>query len=971
MIGGAALASLVSASAHAQDAAPAATGVQEVVITGSRIRQPNLTSTSPVTSISAQEIQFEGAQRTEDLLNRLPQVFASQASTVSNGSNGTATVDLRGLGANRTLVLVDGRRLVPGDPENPVADINMIPAAMIERIDVLTGGASATYGADAVAGVVNFILKKNFEGVEIDANHSFYDHDNGNSYLEGILKADQAANPAQFQNPKSNYVGGGSTDINIVVGASSPDGKGNATAYMGYRQTEPILESNYDYSACTLAHQGAGVRCGGSGTTAPTHFYPNNGNSQDLIIDSKTGLLRNYNSGTDAFNYGPYNYYQRNDTRYTGGYSAHYQVNEHADVYSQFMFMSDSTTAQIAPSGVFTAQVNLSCNNPMLTQDEVTQLCNHNFANYNPATNSVLTYIAHRNVEGGPRQDNEHHDQFRFVVGSRGDLDKTWSYDVYGEYGQTDYSENYQNDMSVTRQQNALNVISVNGVLECASAAARSQGCVPYNIFQLGGVTQAALNYIDTPGYKSGFTTEQVVSGAVTGKLGNYGVKSPWANDGVSLVIGAEYRREGLHLGVDSEYSTGDLAGQGGATNGSDGAYDVKEFFLETRMPIVSDKPFIKDLSLDGAYRRSDYSSVGTTDTFKLEANWTPIRDIRFRGGYNRAVRAPSILELYSTQSVALDGTTDPCAGALNTISQAQQAACLKYDPYFKANPSRLGQVAANSANQYNGLTGGNPNLAPEKADTVTIGTVVTPRFLPGFDLTVDYYSISITGEIGGIGADNILADCYSTGEYCNLIHRAANGSLWLSPSGYVIDTNQNIGSVTTRGVDFIANYRLGLEKVGLKHFGSLAFNLVGTDTLNFGNSSAAAAAGSGGCVGLFGPSCGIPHPAWKSNFRVTWYTPWKIDASVQWRYIGGVRLDSGATGLIDSTIPAYNYFDLTAAYKLTPKITLRAGVNNLFDKDPPIIPGDLSTAQNNGNTAPGVYDALGRYIFTSLVAKF
>lgn len=969
MIGGVALAALGAVSAHAQDAAPSSTSVQEVVVTGSRIKQPNLTSTAPVTSISSQEIQFEGAQRTEDLLNRLPQVFAAQASTVSNGSNGTATVDLRGLGSNRTLVLIDGRRLVPGDPSNPVADINMIPAALIERVDVLTGGASATYGADAVAGVVNFILKKNFEGVEITVNHSFYDHDNGNGYVEGILNAKAAINPAQFNNPASNYTGGGSTDIQILVGASSPDGKGNATAYMGYRQTEPILENNYDYSACTLAHSGKGVACGGSGTTSPAHFYPNNGNSTQLELDSKTGLLRNYTSSTDSFNYGPFNYYQRNDTRYTGGYTAHYQINDHIDAYSQFNFMSDTTTAQIAPSGLFSIQVNLSCSNPMLTAQEVTNLCNPAFANYKPNTNSVLTYIGRRNAEGGGRQDNEHHDQFRFVIGARGSIDDTWSYDVYGQYGQTNYDENYQNDMSVARQQLALNVITgPGGVLECASAAARAQGCVPYNIFVNGGVTQAALNYLQTPGYKSGKTTEQVVSAQVVGKLGNYGIRSPWAKDGVGIALGAEYRREGLFLGVDSEFATGDLAGQGGATHGQAGAYNVKEVFLEARIPVISDQPFMKDVSLDTAYRRSDYSSSGTTDTYKFEANWTPINDIRFRGGFNRAVRAPNIIELFAAQNVQLDGTIDPCAG---TPSAAQAAACVKYDPYFIANPGKIGNVSANPANQYNGLTGGNPHLAPEVADTTTIGTVVTPHFVPGFDLTVDYYSISVNNEIGGLGANNILLDCYSSGQYCNLIHRSANGSLYLNNGGYVIDTNQNTGSLTTKGIDFVANYRLPLSRVGLDHFGTMGFQLIGTDTLSFGNASVAKGAGSSGCVGLFGPQCGIPHPAWKSNVRVTWYTPWKIDASIQWRYIDSVKLDSGNTGYIDSVIPAYSYIDLTASYKLTPKITLRAGVNNLFDKDPPIIPGDLGTAQNNGNTAPGVYDSLGRYIFTSLIAKF
>jgi iron complex outermembrane receptor protein len=981
------------ASAQAQQASDQGTQVKEVVVTGSRIRQPNLTATSPVTSVGANEVKFEGTQRTEDLVNNLPQVFASQSSTVSNGSSGTATVDLRGLGTVRTLVLVDGRRLVPGDPSTPVADLNMIPAAMIERVDVLTGGASATYGADAVAGVVNFILKKNFEGIQIDANHSFVEHDNGDSFTQGLLNKGHATNPAQFNNPPGNYVGGGSTDINITMGASSPDGKGNVTAYLGYRQTEPVLESHYDYSACTLSNptsHGSPApgkpSCGGSGTTAPTHFLPNNGNSTPKIVDSKTGLLRTYNGSTDAFNFGPINYFQRNDTRYTGGYSAHYQVNNHFDAYSQFMFMDDQTTAQIAPSGAFGVQVAVPCNgsNPMYTADEIAQLCNPSFANYNSATNTSLTYILRRNVEGGPRQDNLHHTSFREVIGARGDIDDTWSYDVYGQYGQTNYSENYQNDMSVAREQEALNVVNNGGVWSCANPAAVAQGCAPWNIFVPGnghvaatpqqGVTQAALTYLETPGFKSAVTSEQVVSGAFTGKLGNYGVQSPWAKEGVGVAIGGEYRRETLDYKVDSEFSTGDLAGQGGPTLPVSGAYSVKEMFLEARIPLISDRQFIQDLSLDTGYRRSDYTSSGTTDTYKIEGNWTPIHDLRFRMGFNRAVRAPNILELYSPQSPGLDGVTDPCAGT------NPNAGC-KYDPYFVANPGKLGlgTIQPNSANQYNGLYSGNANLKPEKADTFTLGTVITPRFIPGFSMTVDYYDIRVHQVIGNIGADNILNACYSTGasQFCNLIHRAANGSLWISPTGYVVDGTVNSGLLSTRGLDFQADYRLPLSKFGLENLGHLDFNFVGSDMMMMKHDPVTnSTIGEYDCVGKFGPACSASgfagiYPEWRHKLRMTWVTPWKVDASLQWRYIGGTSLDIPKTQWVDTTLPAYNYFDLSADWRVRDNVTLRIGVNNLLDKDPPLIPGQLSTTLNNGNTAPGTYDALGRYIFTGLTATF
>lgn len=984
MIGGVAFAALAALPAYAQDASnSSAATVKEVVVTGSRIRQPNLTATSPVTSVNANEAKLEGTQRTEDLVNNLPQVMASQGSSVSNAATGTATVDLRGLGVNRTLVLVDGRRLVPGDPAVPVADLNMIPASMIERVDVLTGGASATYGADAVAGVVNFILKKNFEGVQIDVNHSFADHDNGNSYVEGLLNQRHAENATQFNNPAGNFVGGGSTDINITVGASSPDGKGNITAYMGYRQTEPILETHYDYAACALNNRtdGAGNAipgkplCGGSEATSPTVFLPNNGTkSVDQIIDSKSGLLRPYQS-SDGFNYGPYNYFQRNDTRYTGGYSGHYQVNSHIDVYGQFMFMDDQTTAQIAPSGAFGVQISVPCDgsNPLVTADEVNALCNGTNTKGQPYANVVngqaLAYVYHRNVEGGPRQDNLHHTEFRQVIGAKGDINDTWSYDVYGQYGQTNYAENYRNDMSILRQQNALNVVNGANGPQCASAAAVAQGCVPWNIFQNGGVTQAALNYLETPGFKSAITTEQVVSGALTGKLGDYGVKSPWANEGVGIAIGGEYRRETLDYRVDSEFSTGDLAGQGGATVGTTGAYDVKEFFVEARVPLISDKPFIKDLSLDGGYRRSDYSSIGSTDTYKIEANWSINHDIRLRGGFNRAVRAPNIIELYAPQAVVLDGSTDPCAGSTPI------AGC-KYDPYFKAHPDALGSVNSNPSGQYNGNEGGNPNLRPETADTFTFGTVLSPHFVPGLTLTVDYYNIKIHNIIEPIGEDTILNTCYSTGSptFCNLIHRANNGSLWIGESGYVQDTTQNTGLLATQGVDFASDYRLPLSRLGLENLGHLDFNFVGTLSTQYHvEPLPGTSLGAYDCLGKFGPVCTLPRPDWRHKLRMTWTTPWKWDASIQWRYLGGVNFDDPThVGYTDSSIPAYSYIDLAADWKVRDNMTLRAGVNNVFDKDPPIVPvGDEGTAFNNGNTINGAYDTVGRYIFMGLTANF
>lgn len=980
------------ASAQAQQASSdQGTTVREVVVTGSRIRQPNLTTTSPVTTVNSQEVKLEGVQRAEDLVNSLPQVFASQASTIANGASGAANIDLRGLGCARTLVLMDGRRLMPGDPTSSCADVNNIPSEMIERVDVLTGGAAAVYGADALAGVVNFVMKKNFEGLQIDANHSFFQHSNHEpSEWEGAIK------DHGYPVPAKDWSGGASTDINIMAGANAPDGKGNLTAFFGFRQTEPVTQDKFDYSACGYAAGNTyypSIVCGGSSTGAPGRIrsqlpkpggpagvYVNNGGNY-VLDGSATGALPAYNSRVNGYNFAPFNYFQRNDTRYTAGFSGYYKVNEHIEVYDQFNFMDDKTTAQIAGSGAFYGRVlATNCNNPLLTGAELNLLCNGNVNGGVPTAtdpNADLAYflLGRRNVEGGPRQDNLDHTSFREVLGARGDINSTWSYDVYGQYGQTALSENYQRDMSFAKIQNSLLVNPTNPT-QCYGNPA---GCVPWNIWQAGGVTQQALNYLETPGFASSTATEQVVDGSVTGKLGDYGVKSPWAKEGVGLVIGGEYRRESLDYKTDAEFQTGDLAGQGSPTLPSEGAYSVKELFLETRIPIISDAMLAKDLSLNGAYRRSDYTNVGSTDTYEIEANWTPVNDIRFRGSFNRAVRVPSTRELFNPPHIGLDGSSDYCAGSLSATKMQQ----CKNDPYLQLNPGLLGNIDKNPASQYNGYVGGNTDLRPEIGDTFSFGTVITPRFMRNFNLTIDYFDIKVKNDIGGYGYSNVQQECYvaDVQAFCNMIHRQpGSGSLWLGDgsltgTGYINDTLVNTGEQRTKGLDFQANYRLNLSSLGLKDVGHLDFNFVGTELLMMYYqpfSGALSSVGTYRCEGLFGQECsgpdGAPNPVWRHKVRATWTTPWKVTASVQWRYIGGTKLDSASSfPALVQKIDAYNYMDLEASWRVKDNLELRFGVNNVFDKDPPF---PLQGA-SNGTTSPNVYDAMGRYFFMGLTANF
>jgi iron complex outermembrane receptor protein len=873
---------------------------QGITVTGTRIRQPNLTSASPVTVVGRDEVLQQGTTRTEDLLNSLPQSFAAQGSNISNGSTGTATVNLRGLGSNRTLVLVNGRRLMPGDPRSPVADINFVPALAIQRVDVLTGGASSVYGADAVAGVVNFIMDTNFEGIRFDAQYSLFNHDN--DPLPDVAAANKARN---FPVRQGIATDGATFDVAGTIGVSFDDNRGHITAYATYREQDAVLQANRSYSSCALtalnATQaqtlGRNFNCGGSATSANGTIFTNTSTLQ-------IGPNRTFIPGSTPFNFGPINYFQRPDERYTFGVFADYEITDSIEAYLEAMFMDDRSVAQIAPSGIFFNTSSINCDNPLLSAQQRAIVCAPNNLvdnngdgapdifidqNGNPYTQGVAL-IGRRNVEGGGRQDDLQHTDYRLVAGLRGDFARGLSYDTYYQFGRVVFAQTYLNDFSVTRSARALDVVTgPNGQPVCRSTLnGQDPNCVPYDIFALNSVSAAALAYLQTPGFSRGIVDETVLSGSVTAELGEYGFQSPLATSGVAINVGAEYRKERLEFNTDQAFSTGDLAGQGGATIGLSGEFDVRELFGEIQIPLASDRPFLEQLEIRAGYRYSSYNVLDNsfnTDTYKVEGEWAPINDIRFRGSYNRAVRAPNIVELFSAQSVGLAGSTDPCAGAAvgGLVNGFTAAQCARTG----VSAAQFGNIIANPAEQYNGFLGGNPDLSPEVADSYTAGVVIQPSFLPRFALTVDYFDIQVANTIGTIGADVIINQCVQTADpfFCSRVQRDQFGSLFLTPNGFIRDLNSNVGGLGTRGVDVNASYNLPIGR-----FGRLAFSFVGTwlDSLRISPLEGI----EYDCAGFFGSQCGTPNPEWRHKARVTFTTPEGVGLSAQWRYFSGVDND-------------------------------------------------------------------------------
>ena len=925
-----------------------------VVVTGTRLARPGVMSNSPITTVDAGEIRLQGATNVESVLNRLPQITPDANENVSNGSDGTAKVNLRNLGNNRNLTLVNGQRLLPIQ----ATDLNFIPSFMVKRIDVVTGGASAVYGSDAVSGVINFVLRDDLNGVLGDVQYGFSAHQNDNAGNRARVAA------AGFDNAPTSPVDGQRFTANLAMGANFDEGRGNVTAYFGYRDVKPILQYNRDVSACALDpvftdDVATSLTCGGSSNNQFGRFVP-----------LRDGIAAGgYNNTTDGsktwvqydpsfrYNYSPLNYFQRNDTRYTAGAFAKYEVNSAVEIYGSFMFMDDQTNSQVAPSALFQGyNYSINCNNPLMSTQQASLLCGA--AAGTSATQDV--YIGYRPVAAPaqPRRDDLRHTDYRVTGGVRGEIARGIRYDANALFSTVIFNETYQNDIDPARANRALKVDLVNGVPTCRSVIDGSDpGCVPLNVFQYGGPTAAALNYIYAPTSTEGLDKETVLSGTVTFDGGEYGAKLPWADTGVGVVVGVEHRRESLKFTADA------LALAKGTMENS-GAFDVTEGFTEVHVPLVENRPFFEELSLTGGYRFSKYSTNSKgISTYKGELAWAPSRDLRLRGGYNRAIRAPNITELFQPQYPGNVTTQDPCAG---TNPKATLAQC----QLTGVTAAQYGNIIECPSEQCTGFFGGNTALRPEEADTYTAGVVLTPRFVRGLTLSVDYYNIKVKDYINSIPMQLTIDQCIESGNpfFCSLFNRnPRNGVLFggdANTGGYVASNTQNTGSLSTSGVDIRASYALTTA------IGGFDVSMDGT-WLHDLKTVPLPGQDEYDCAGYFGSSCRQPSPKWRHQARFTWSSPdTKGSMSLNWRYVGPTKLFISGYD-VNSRLPVANYFDLAASAAVMKELTLRIGVNNLLDRDPPAIAQGILADFGNGNTYPGVYDVAGRSFFVGLTAEF
>ena len=965
-----------TAEAAVADEAPGA----DVVVTGTLIRNPNLISTSPVSVTSSDEIDLKQSTTAEQLIRDIPGVSPNVGASVNNGNAGASFVDLRGLGSNRNIVLLDGTRITPADLNGSV-DLNNIPLALIDRVDLLTGGASTTYGADAVSGVVNFITKRDFAGVDINVSNGITERGDGYRIR-----------------------------VDATIGANFDDGRGNAVLSIGYQKADQVFFGGGDRPKSDLTLDSFdGTAAGASQTAVPSRFSVAGVGNQN--IDPTTGALVPVFA---SFNFNPYNIFQTPFKRFNIYGAAHYEVADGLEIYTQGLFSKNTVDTIVAPSGAFSTPVTIPLNNPFLPAAARATFCANNDFNPNipgiqkpldcsaTSTESFSTNLSRRLIEAGGRINDFETTLFNYRAGIRGNLTDKFHYDLYGAYGESENTQTQLNYVSATRLQQGLNASSTTACTDPTG------GCVPVNVFgNQGSITPEAVNFLLVPAFSSRKTSLLQVHGVINGELFQLGS----ASQPVSIAVGGEYRKYTASITADTlSQSPGELGGAGGAIIPVEGGYSVYEGFGELIVPLVSDAPLMKSLTVEGGIRYSAYKvdALGSpkfnATTYKGGASWEPVDGLKFRGNYQRAVRAPNIGELFQPSQVGLTNLrNDPCQGAGLTRTPAQvagtaplsnlQAICVGQG----APVSQLGAIDPPSAGQINATFSGNPNNRPEKADTFTAGGVFQPSFLRNFSISADYYQIKIRNALSQPSPGDLIAACFgnitassATSAACTGIRRdPATGGLDGDPSttpGLPSPTT-NAGRYKTRGIDVTANFRTDLTD-NLR----LALSANANYVLSYKFQ-----AGPGGinreCVGYYSVNClpgslliagsgGSLLPKFSLNQRTT-LSFGGVDLSLLWRHISSLKQEpfdanpnnfgSNGPAFPDyARIKAYNWFDLSTRFNVNERFEFTVTVENLLDKGPPSIGSNIGqTSYDSGNTFPSTYDAIGRRFTAGARVKF
>ena len=996
-----------SVAALAQDAAQgqavpagakAAAAEEEIVITGSRIKRQDLVAESPLALIGADEIAATATVNAEDVIRELPQALPGISPGVNNGNPGAATVNLRALDDERTLVLVDGKRFVGYDSEG-IVDINNIPTALIERVDVVTGGASAVYGSDAIAGVVNFVLKDDFEGVQFDYN-----------YVNALR-------------------GGESTNnFSATFGMNAPDERGNLVFNATWTDRDAVSQGARVFSERSITT--ADGSFGGSSTDTNGNILcggcefsgagPNFGPQNFVGFESANGDL--IPRGARRFNFNPFNLLQVPQERYQGTALGHYDINEYVTLYGFFTFAQTDVDTIIAPSGTFFSEFDIPFDSIYLTPQAQSVLFGDftGTGNYDIAFDTdgsgtvgagdVARYaVGRRTIEVGPRITRNRTQGWQLVGGFKGEIPflEGWSYDVSGQRGRTELTRVFQNDINGNRVQDILDgsspTLNPGAVDGGACAPGTASTCVVGSLFGDGSLNAGAADYISLSLNEDVFTTQDVFHFDVAGELGE-AFKVPGASP-IGASFGAEYRRVRTESFPDDCYSTPDCSIGFGSTTPVIGKFNVKEVFGELRVPLIEGRRFAESASFGAAYRWADYSHTGTATAWKLSGEYKPIEDLLLRVNYQRAVRAPNVFEFAQPFTPGLDNANgDPCAAfneatGLTTVDQFTRDLCVAtgVDPTLFTPTATPGVFTTGVpdviAGQINAFSGGNSNLKEEKARTLTVGGVFQPSFLEGLNIAIDWYRVRIKDPISSLDANVILSGCYDPSQnptadpnslLCSLVLRnPSTGGLIGNPNFGLNEAEINIGKLVSEGVDIGVDYALDLG-----NFGNVDIQFTATKVIKI-NDKPTDVSPTNVCKGKFGPVCDSPNPSLRFTQRTTMHTG-DFSFGYRWRYIRSTRfeqpeLDVNGDGVIEATLilPEFerindvHYVDFLVEWAPTnidmlDGFSFQVGLENAFDEDAPIVGSEAgTTTQNSGNTFPGSFDTVGRALTLRASKKF
>jgi outer membrane receptor protein involved in Fe transport len=932
IICGAAIAAAVPA--FAQD-----TTVDAVVVTGSRIARQDYVANSPVSTVTSEQIETTGSLQVEQILNALPQVVPGFTAASNNPSDGTSTVDLRGLGPQRTLVLVNGRRTTPATKGFSSTDLNTIPTGLIDRVEVMTGGASAVYGSDALAGVVNFILKKNYEGLEL-----------GTQY--GI----------------SGFGDGEQFNLSLLAGANTADGRGNVTTYLSYYDRDQVLPDLTDRPWSYYSNAGGSATGRARFDNVPLNPFvaqatqpgcPTAATSTNIAFNNNgtaRGFCNNANFPgiSDRYNFSPVNPLMSFDERWTATVLGRYDITDALEANFEVDYTDNRNGAQLAPTPM--TGLRISVTNPFLTPSALAVLGTRP----TPAADAVFR---RRMIEVGARQQDHNNKTFNVNFGLNADLPNDWKVESYISYGRTEFTDTTRNDVSRSRV-----IASQSGTTAACSAAALAifPNCVPVNLFGEGTISTAGANFI-----RLNFTDQTIFERTTASAVASGSLFTLPAGD-VAVALGVEYREDSFSYTPDAAHASGDIFGFN-MEKAVSGGYSVGEIYGEAVVPLVSDVTGVKYLGLELGARWSDYSSVGNVTSYKAGGEYEPFDGLRFRAMYQRASRAPNVFELFQAGDQGFPAATDPCStknvntGAATPVTNATKLAMCTIA--LGGNPNTLNYVQPNS--QLEAFFFGNPNLAEEVSDTYTVGLVWQPEFISGLKLTLDYYDIKVDGYIGSIngGTQGTINACYSSGSFasaaCNdpavgaLTYRDSTGELKIRvPLG-------NVSSLETKGIDLGVTYGLGMDWWTGKpeSFGDkidFQLNLTKLDSYVLDGIDYA------GTIGAYNISATLPE--YKAVLRVGYDI-----GPVRFTYMGSywdamdnqgnipAFADGGYTG-----VDSYWYHDINAQWAVNDTVEIFGGIKNIADEEPPVFDN-----ANDGNTDPNSYDVIGRYFYVGGKLKF